>query len=67
MPSDEPPIDAPLNPTLKSRTDTTYDTSRSSPAPIDTTSAHEGEGEAWPLVWLIVFILCVLIALYYIL
>ena len=67
MPSDEPPIDAPLNPALKSRTDTTYDTSQSSPAPFDTTSAREGEGEGWPLVWLIVFILCVAVALYYIL
>ena len=38
--------DTPLNPALKSETDTVYDTEHTTPAPIDTTSAKEGEGEA---------------------
>ena len=35
----------PLNPALKSTTETVYDTEHSSPPPIDPTSAQEGEGE----------------------
>jgi hypothetical protein len=65
-PRDEP-TDVPLNPALKSRSETTYDTNSSTPAPVDTASAKEGEGEAWPIVWLVVFILCVAVAIYYLL
>lgn len=61
------PEDAPLNPALKSRTDNVYDTSRSTPAPIDTTSAKEGEGEGWPVIWLVVTIICVVLAIYFLL
>lgn len=55
---------APLNPALKSTTDTSHDTSFTSPAPIDTASAKEGEGEGWPVIWLVVGAICVLIAIY---
>jgi hypothetical protein len=41
-----------------------YDTSHPSPPPIDTTSAREGEGEGWPVVWLVVTVLGVLFAIY---
>jgi hypothetical protein len=56
--------DAPLNPALKSTTDTSHDTTHTSPAPIDTASAKEGEGEGWPLIWLVVVAICVLITAY---
>ena len=57
------PEDAPLNPALKSTTETVYDTEHSSPPPIDTTSASEGEGEGWPVVWLIVTVAGVVLAI----
>lgn len=57
--------DPSLNPALKSQTETVYDTKVSSPAPIDTTSAKENEGESWPVIWLIVTALCVVLAIYF--
>ena len=65
--SRDEPSDAPLNPALKSRTETVYDTTRTTPAPVDTASAKDGEGEGWPIIWLVVFILCVVAAIYFIL
>ncbi len=62
-PRNQPQEDGPLNPALKSTTDTTYDTDRSTPAPIDTASATAGEGEGWPIIWLIVTAICVVAAL----
>lgn len=59
--------DAPLNPALKSRTETVYDTQSTTPAPFDTASAKEGEGEGWPIIWLIVAVVGVLLAIYFIL
>lgn len=59
------PGEAPLNPALKSETETIYPTTESSPAPIDTTSAKEKEGEGWPVIWLIVTILGVALAIYF--
>ena len=59
------PKDAPLNPALRSETETVYPTGESSPAPVDTASASEGEGEGWPIAWLVVTILCVLAAIYF--
>ena len=55
--------EGPLNPALKSTTETVYDTEHSSPPPIDTTSAKEGEGEGWPIVWLIVTVIGVALAI----
>ena len=63
--SRDEPRDAPLNPALKSGTETTYPTQDSSPAPIDTTSASENEGEGWPVVWLLVTVVCVALAIYF--
>lgn len=59
------PRDAPLNPALKSGTETIYPTSESSPAPVDTTSAKENQGEGWPWIWLIVTIAGVALAIYF--
>ena len=60
----EQPEDGPLNPALKSSRETVYDTRTSSPSTIETTSASEGEGEGWPVVWLVVTVLGVLIAIF---
>ncbi|WP_057884165.1 hypothetical protein [Tsuneonella troitsensis] len=59
--------EGPLNPALKSQSETVYDTTHSSPAPIDTTSATEGEGEGWPWIWLVVTVLCVALAIWFLL
>lgn len=61
------PSDAPLNPALKQETETVYDTELSSPAPIDTASAKERQGEGWPVIWLVVTALCVVLAVYFLL
>ena len=61
------PRDVPLNPALKSETETVYQTKESSRAPFDTASAKEKEGEGWPVIWLIVTILCVALAIYFML
>lgn len=57
-------VDAPLNPALKITTETAYDTDHTTPAPIDTASAKEGEGEGWPIIWLIVAVICVGVLVY---
>ncbi len=63
-PTQDDPQDAPLNPALKSTTETVYDTRNPSPPPIDTTSASEGEGEGWPVIWLVVTVVGIAIAAY---
>ncbi|MDT9600884.1 hypothetical protein [Sphingosinicella rhizophila] len=65
-PPTDRPEEAPLNPALKSRTDTTYNTSTTTPAPFDTASAKEGEGKGWPIIWLVVTLICVALAIYFI-
>lgn len=60
----EAPSNTPLNPALKSRTETVYDTRTVTPAPIDTASASEGEGEGWPVIWLVITLLCVAVTVY---
>ena len=57
----------PLNPALKSQTETVYPTTESSPAPIDTTSATKTDGRGWPVVWLVVTVLGVALAIYFML
>jgi hypothetical protein len=56
--------DAPLNPALKRANDTTFDTERTTPAPIDTASATGSEGKGWPIVWLVVAAFCVALTVY---
>lgn len=65
--SNDEPRDVPLNPALKSETETVYPTRESSRAPIETTSATENEGEAWPVIWVIVTVVCVALAIYFLL
>ena len=57
--------DIPLNPALKSETETVYPTKESSPAPFDTTSAKEREGEGWPIIWLVVTLVCIALAIFF--
>ena len=56
---------APLNPALKSTSETVYDTTSRTPSPIDTASAKEGEGESWPWIWLVVTVVCVALAIWF--
>lgn len=58
------PAEAPLNPALKRTTETVYETERRTHAPIETASAKEGEGEGWPIIWLVVVVACVAISIY---
>ena len=63
--ANERPEDAPLNPDIKRRFDETYDKSWTQP-PLATTHAHEGaQGEGWPWVWLVITLICVALAVYF--
>ena len=64
-PTKSRPEDAPLNPALKSRTDTSHDTTHRTPDPLATTEAKEGQGEGWPIIWLVVTVVCVALAIYF--
>ena len=55
----------PLNPALKTTPETAYDTGHRSPAPVETTSTKEREGEGWPWVWLVVTVVCVGLAVWF--
>jgi hypothetical protein len=60
----EPPKDPDLNPALRQRREETYDTTHPTPPPADSASVQKEEGTAWPAIWLIVTILCAVIAVY---
>ena len=64
-PERDPATDAPLNPALKSRTETVYDTRRTTPAPFDSASAKEGQGEGWAIIWLVATLICIGLAIYF--
>jgi hypothetical protein len=64
-PPRDQPIDTPLNPALKSTTETVYDTKSTTPTPFDSTSAKEGEGEGWPIVWLVVTLAGIALAVWF--
>jgi len=64
-PIDGPRDDPALNPALKSRVDETYDTRRRTPAPLETTAAREGQGEGWPIIWVVVTLVCIGLAIYF--
>jgi hypothetical protein len=66
-PQRDQPTEVPLNPALKSRTETTYDTRNVTPTPFDTASAKEGEGEGWPWIWLVVTVTGVVLAVWFLL
>lgn len=64
-PMQDEPENAPLNPALKSTSETVYDTTHRSPSPVETASAKEGEGEGWPWVWVVVTVVGVLLAAWF--
>lgn len=64
-PQRDQPTDAPLNPALRRRTETVYDTKSTTPTPFDSASAKEGEGEGWPIAWMIVTLVGVALAVYF--
>ncbi len=61
------PQDAPLNPALKSSAETVYPTEKSSPAPIDSASTKGQGGEGWSIIWLVVTVVGVALAIYFLL
>lgn len=63
-PTKRPDSSHDLNPSLSKRRETTYDTEHSTPAPAESASVKREEGKAWPAIWLIVMIVCVLIGVY---
>lgn len=66
-PTNDSTEDVPLNPALKSTTETVHDTTRRTPPPVETASAKEGEGEGWPIIWLVVTLAGFAAAIYFIL
>jgi hypothetical protein len=59
-----PTPDHALNPALRERREETHDTTHSTPPPADSASVQREEGVAWPAIWLVVTIVCVVIAVY---
>lgn len=56
--------EAGLNPTLRQRTEKAHDTEHPSLPPAESASVQHEEGRAWPMVWLIVTIVCVAIGIW---
>jgi len=54
--------DAPLNPALKRGVDDTYGADQQGTDPMDTVSVQKDEGTAWPMIWAVTTIVCVIIA-----
>ncbi|MDO5758068.1 MAG: hypothetical protein Q4P24_11240 [Rhodobacterales bacterium] len=53
-----------LNPKLKSVENTSRDTETPMRPPADSTSVQHEEGRSWPVIWVIVTLICVVIAAY---
>lgn len=54
---------APLNPALKQEVDKTFTPDQDGSTPLETISVKKDEGTAWPFIWAIVTIVCLLVAL----
>jgi hypothetical protein len=63
-PSQDPGPDPALNPSLRQRREAVHDTTHSTLPPADSASVQREEGKGWPLAWLIVTVVCVVIGLY---
>lgn len=57
------PDNAPLNPALKQGHDSTYGPDQTGTDPMETVSVKKDEGTAWPMIWAVVTIACVIIAI----
>lgn len=53
-----------LNPKLKSVENTSRDTETSTRPPAESASVQHEEGRAWPMVWVVVTVICVVVAAY---
>ena len=65
-PPDRPPHaadHAPLNPALKQAHDASYGPDQSGTDPMETVSVKKDEGTAWPMIWAVTAIVCVIIAI----
>lgn len=54
---------APLNPSLKQVRDDSYGPDQKGRDPMDSVSVKKDEGAAWPMIWAVVTIVCVLITI----
>lgn len=54
---------ATLNPALKQVHDATYGPDQSGTNPMDKVSVQKEEGAAWPMIWAVVTIACVIITI----
>lgn len=54
---------APLNPALKKVHDETYGPDQSGTDPMASVSVQKDEGTAWPMIWAVTTIVCVVIAI----
>ncbi|WP_157505392.1 hypothetical protein [Geminicoccus roseus] len=54
---------APLNPALKEAKDSTYGADQQGTDPMDTVSVQKDEGTAWPMIWAVTVIACVIITI----
>ena len=57
--------EAPLNPALKSGRDRSHDYGDRTPSPYESTSAKESKWEVWPYIWAAIGIVCVVLAVYF--
>jgi hypothetical protein len=60
--SDRKP-DTGLNPALRQRRETLHD-AEPTPPPAESASVQKEEGRAWPAIWLVVTVLCAVIAIF---
>jgi hypothetical protein len=56
--------DPTLNPSLRSRTDTSHPTDGSDPAPADSASVQREEGRSWPWIWAVATIVGLVIVVW---
>lgn len=59
--------DAPLNPALHRQIDASHGTEFKGTDPMKTVSVQDpDEGRSWPMIWAVVAIICVALAVYYV-
>ena len=64
---ERPSNDSTLNPALRREIDASHGTEFQGTDPMKTVSVQDPEeGRSWPMIWAVVAILCVLLAVYYI-
>jgi hypothetical protein len=66
-PDHEPVRDAAINPAIHREIDATHGTEFKGTDPMRTVSVQDpDEGRSWPIVWAVVAIVCVALAIYYV-